>query len=128
MDVRDKEECPVLLLNYTYFLNIEKTAFVSIGFDVKDFECKVVLYKNKKHYSFRISDWNHLSTNSHLIDMFFNSSKQIVIENRYGAVEIKLREKNGHKEVVFGLKKISLKFEYWKIFFHLFHHFNNIML
>lgn len=117
-----------LLLNYTYYLNDIKNSFVSIGFDVKDFESKIVIRKSKKQISFRLPDWNHLMRNANQINLFFSSDQQFQIENVYGATEIRLRSKFGRKEITFGMKKISLKIEEWKIFYQLFSYFNDIML
>lgn len=115
-----------LLLSYTYYLNNIKNSFVSIGFDAEDFESKIIR-KSKKQISFRISDWNHLMRNANQINLFFSSDQQFQIENVYGATEIKLRSKFGCKEITFGLKKMRLKLEEWKIFYQLFPYFNDIM-
>lgn len=118
---------PSLLLSYTYFINDKKTAFVSVGFDTQDLTPKVILCNQKKHLLFHWNDWQHFFTNAGTIDQFFQAKERIPIENIYGAVEIKLKEKRGKKEVVFGLKKVTLNEIEWHVFFGMHHYINDVM-
>lgn len=118
---------PTLLLNYTYFLNEEKNAYISIGFDVNDFESKIIIFKNKKYIPFRWNDWRHLYSNASIIDAHFKTQNKIEIENIYGAVEMKLKNRKNQKEVSFGLKNVALNTAEWDVLQTLLVYFSEIM-
>lgn len=108
-----------LLLSYTYFLNSNKSSSISIGFEPEDFSSRIVISSSKKHTSFRHNDWVHLYNNSHKIDSFFATNSTINIENHYGVIESKLKNKINRKKINFGLRKIALREDEWKELFFL---------
>lgn len=122
-----KRKIPVLLLSYTYFLNQVGNAYVSVGFDSVNFQSKIVLHVNKKHFSFQWNDWCHLMRNLRSIDTHFHSQSEVSIENQYGVVEIKLSNKTRGKAVSFGLSRVTLKQDDWKVLSLLTIYLNSIM-
>lgn len=122
------EQTSKLLLSYTYFIN-QKTnnAFISIGFDVTDFECKIIIFNRKKQFTFRKHDWHHLYKNVNIIDTFFESNKEVTIENGYGCVEINLKEKHGKRRITLGIQRVALNNDEWTSIRLLFNYFNDIM-